>query len=41
MKLCVATWTTNYGELVALIWASSIGEAKTLAIEAGAWTVIA
>lgn len=36
-RLYVATWTTNYGEMVALIWARTIDEARMLALDKGAW----
>lgn len=36
-KLYVATWYTNYGERVALIWAANIDEARVLVLETGAW----
>ena len=36
-RLYVASWDTNYGEKVALIWAQTIDEARMLALDKGAW----
>ncbi len=36
-RLYVASWVTNYGEQVALIWARTIDEARLMALDKGAW----
>ena len=36
-RLYIASWDTNYGEKVALIWASTVDEARALALDKGAW----